>query len=241
MSKMFGTKNRIVKLLSKKAMNITEISETLGLSKATVSQHISELEGMSVVEQLDNSHFKKVKYYKLSGKGNTVMERGNDSRATLDKLIIPAVLAVLFVAILLHFSANTHNIGSSIPPINTNNTPNTSTHGIGVACPMITAFTNGNHANESVLSGIISEIALGNPCSIAYVNNGTIAGLNYTAHNGTVDVQELGYAYTINSTDIRNLEANLDKGYCSDQKALEFFGISYPKPSGVSCKANIYG
>ncbi len=49
MSKTFGTKNKIVKLLKEKPMTVTEISAVLGLSKATVSQHMSELENMSMV------------------------------------------------------------------------------------------------------------------------------------------------------------------------------------------------
>ncbi|MCL5679726.1 MAG: winged helix-turn-helix domain-containing protein [Candidatus Marsarchaeota archaeon] len=240
MSKTFGTKKRIVKLLSEKTMDITEISAVLGLSKATVSQHISELENMSMVEQIDNSHFKRVKYYRLSGKGSG-MQAQNRNGASLGKLIIPAIIAIILVGVLL-FSVNQQK-HTVIPNalVNTSNIHNTSTLGIGAACPMIIAFPNGSHANESTLNGIVKGIALGDVCDMAYVNpNGRIAGLNYTADNGTVYVPELRYSYTLNQTNIKNLETNLDNGYCSDQKALEFFGINYTKPSGVKCKANIY-
>ena len=238
MSKTFGTKNKIVKLLREKPMTVTEISAVLGLSKATVSQHMSELENMSMVEQVDNPHYKKVKFYKLSeAKANVVEQRSAGFR----KMIIPSVLAILLVGIILSAAvlqkpSNTTRIGPAI----TNNNSSARTLGVGYACPMIRAFTNGTHANESLLSSIVSEIALGSPCSLAYVNGNKVGNLNYTSSNGTVQVPALGYKYTINQTAIANLKNEVNNGDCYDTGALAFFGINYSKPAGVTCKANLY-
>ncbi|MEM0154654.1 MAG: winged helix-turn-helix domain-containing protein [Methanothrix sp.] len=238
MSKTFGTKNKIVKLLKEKPMTVTEISAVLGLSKATVSQHMAELENMSMIKQVDNQHFKKVKFYRLSdAKTNTVEQRSNSG---FRKMIIPSVLAILIVGIILGAGMlQKPNNQVRIGPDITNTTPGIGT-GTAAACPMIRAFVNGTHANESLLSSIVSGIASGSPCSLAYVSGNKIGNLNYTSSDGTVQVPELGYRYTINQTAIANLKAEVDGGECSSIDALAFFGINYTKPSGVACKANIY-
>ena len=239
MSKTFGTKNKIVKLLGEKPMTVTEISAVLGLSKATVSQHMAELENMSMVEQIDNPHFKKVKFYRLSDAKSRAVEQS--SSPGFRRMIIPAVLAVLVVGIILIAGAVQKPVNQThIVTRVTNASTGIGSLSSGYACPMIRAFTNGTHANESTLSGIVSEIALGSPCSLAYVSGNIVANLNYTSSNGTVLVPELGYRYTINQTAIANLKARINNGDCYDTGALAFFGISYQIPSGVTCKADIY-
>lgn len=240
MSKTFGTKNKIVKLLKEKPMTVTEISAVLGLSKATVSQHMAELENMSMIEQIDNPHYKKVKFYRLSdAKAGVVEQRPSTG---FRKMIIPSILAILVVGIIigaavLQKPANQIRIGPAI----TNNSSRVGSLGVGYACPMIRAFTNGTHANESLISSIVSEIASGSPCSLAYISGNTVGNLNYTSANGTVQVPELGYKYTINQTAIANLKTEVDNGDCYDTGALAFFGINYTKPAGVTCKDNLYG
>ncbi|MCL4372266.1 winged helix-turn-helix domain-containing protein [Candidatus Marsarchaeota archaeon] len=238
MSKTFGTKNRIIKLLKEKPMTITEISEVLGLSKATVSQHMSELESMSMIEQVDNSHFKKVKFYKLPNAGSHVIEQKNGG-ARFRGIVLPLILAIAVVAVLA--AAILQNSGTQVRILPAENvTPVASTAPIGEACPMIIAFTNGTHANESLLNSIVSGIASGSQCSLAYLSGNRIGNLNYTSSNGTVYVPELRYRYTINQTNIANLKAAVDEGFCGDLKALAFFGINYTEPAGLVCKASIY-
>ena len=64
MSKTLETKKRIMNLLKKRQMTISELSRELGLSSATVSQHMDELQQIGAIEKVDNEHFKKLKYYK---------------------------------------------------------------------------------------------------------------------------------------------------------------------------------
>lgn len=64
MTKTLETKKRILELLKKRAMTVSELSKELKLSGATVSQHLLEMQEMDAIEKIDNLHFKKLKYYK---------------------------------------------------------------------------------------------------------------------------------------------------------------------------------
>ncbi len=66
MGKTLETKKKILELLENRKMTITELSKELGLSKATVSQHIDELTRVHAVEKVDSEYFKKLKYYKTT-------------------------------------------------------------------------------------------------------------------------------------------------------------------------------
>lgn len=66
MSRTLETKKKILELLENKKMTITELSKELGLSKATVSQHIDELTRINAVEKVDTEYYKKLKYYKTT-------------------------------------------------------------------------------------------------------------------------------------------------------------------------------
>jgi DNA-binding transcriptional ArsR family regulator len=66
MCKTLQTKKAILKMLSDKPKTMTDISRELGLAPSTISQHITELKWVGAIEQVDNFHVKKWKYYKLS-------------------------------------------------------------------------------------------------------------------------------------------------------------------------------
>ncbi len=236
MSRTFGTKKRIMKLLGGRAMNITEISTKLGLSKATVSQHISELERMSLIEQISNEHYKKVKYYRLSGKSLEPITSAAEKNS-LHRFLIPSILVVVIAAAVIGFflfGQRPASTGPAIMPAGP---------GTASACPMMIAYINGTHPNYTALNSMVQGIAAGSPCSLAYVNTTLheIAALKYASQNGTVSVPFLNYTYSISANSTTALENGVNEGYCSDEKALVFFGINYPEPSGVSCKTQIYG
>ncbi|VVB77165.1 Bacterial regulatory protein, arsR family [uncultured archaeon] len=64
MSKTLETKRKILILLRKKEMTISELSGSLGLSAATISQHLDELRSTGAIERIENEHFRKLKYYR---------------------------------------------------------------------------------------------------------------------------------------------------------------------------------
>ncbi|MCL4404485.1 MAG: winged helix-turn-helix domain-containing protein [Candidatus Marsarchaeota archaeon] len=248
MSKTFGTKKRILNLLKNGNMNLTEISAALGLSKATVSQHLSELEGMSMIEPIDNSHYKKVKYYRLLQKAqapnqNEGVLRG--SRAA-SRVLIPIVVAIAAIIIISGIALNGNHAPikqitttiNSTAHANITTTPSLNTSGLtSEACP---AIIINKSENVSDMQNTVSEIALGDPCALAEVSNGQISGYSYSSSNGTVIIPAFNYTYTINQTAVNNLKQGLDSGYCTDAKAMQFFGINATVPSGVACKNRIF-
>ncbi|MDE1851718.1 MAG: DUF4382 domain-containing protein [Candidatus Micrarchaeota archaeon] len=66
MSKVWGTKKRILELLSKRKMTLTELSNSLKLSPSTVSQHIGELALKGAIERVESEFARKWKYYRLN-------------------------------------------------------------------------------------------------------------------------------------------------------------------------------
>ncbi len=71
MSKTWDTKKKILKLLSKENLNLTEISHMLGLAPSTVSKHIEELKRVGAITQVENPFIKKWKYYTATPNFNT--------------------------------------------------------------------------------------------------------------------------------------------------------------------------
>jgi DNA-binding transcriptional ArsR family regulator len=63
-SKILLTKKKILNLLNKNEMTLTQLSEELDLSIPTIKQHIDELKEIGAIEMVDNQHFKRLKYYK---------------------------------------------------------------------------------------------------------------------------------------------------------------------------------
>lgn len=109
MSKTLETKKRILNLLKKREMTITELSAALDLSTATISQHMDELRQVGAVEKIDNEHYKKLKYYKI-----------NEAIAApiLAKYAIVAVAIILLAGVLIYTYASPKG-STSLPAYNT--------------------------------------------------------------------------------------------------------------------------
>lgn len=60
---MGNTKSKMIRLLSKKNMTLSELSVTLGLATSTISKHLEELKETEATRRVENSHIKKWKYY----------------------------------------------------------------------------------------------------------------------------------------------------------------------------------
>ncbi|MEM0202313.1 MAG: winged helix-turn-helix domain-containing protein, partial [Candidatus Micrarchaeaceae archaeon] len=184
MTKNLQTKNKILELLKKRKMTVTEISEDLGISKSTASQHVSELTKMRLIEQEYNPHFKKVKYYKALGlSGNAINNGYNRMGKVVAGASIVALLGAILIAIaLIGFGAHYHNIANA-----TTNT--TSALGGALACPMLLVY---NNPNTSTIYSIVNDVASGYPCQMTYIDTNAssftqaLGGLKYISDNGTV-------------------------------------------------------
>lgn len=71
MSKTWDTKKKILKLLSKGNMTLSELSVALNLAPSTVSKHIEELKAVGAISMVDNPYIKKWKYYTATPGFNT--------------------------------------------------------------------------------------------------------------------------------------------------------------------------
>ena len=234
MGKTLETKNEILKLLKERKMTVTEISETLGLAKSTISQHISELVNTGVIDQEDNTHFKKMRYYRIVGKGAHTSEgNGVHNKYRIGISVIASIGAMFFIIAAIGFN-HTPISKTTIVSINYPNG--------GVACPILLIFRN---PNSTEVYSIIEGIANGDPCYMTYIAaNGSrftanMGSLSYTAHNGTLYVPSMNLIYHISGKQISNLESSVDNGYCYDEEALRFFNVSFTAPK-VRCKVAIF-
>ncbi len=100
MSAVAETKNRILERLRAGKKNVTQLSAELGLSKATVSQHMQELREMGLIEEEDNRFFRSVKYFRIK-EGIAESAQATASNAKYYKYIAAiAIIAVVSVVLL---------------------------------------------------------------------------------------------------------------------------------------------
>ena len=104
MSKTSETKNKILSLLAERDMRLVDICPKLNLRSATVIQHLKELETMNLIQKVNDSHFKNVKYYRLNREGapdtqknNSLIKEAESSRSRL--IFMPIVIILLLGAI----------------------------------------------------------------------------------------------------------------------------------------------
>jgi DNA-binding transcriptional ArsR family regulator len=188
MGKTFETKKKILDLLKKKKMTVTEISEELNLSHATVSQHISELQKSGAIEKIDNEHYKKMTYYKVSDNQNNF----------LVKYALGVIGILLVIGIVIYLSGiytNNSLLNKTTQISQTNHSTNLSTEnsnttlknttvniinatpvpisGSYVACPMLFYTSEGaveNHSNYTIngTQNIYKDFVLGKNTSTTF-------------------------------------------------------------------------
>lgn len=133
MSKTLETKKRILRILKIRQMTISGLSRELGLTEATISQHLGELGRMGAIERIENEHFRKLKYYR--------------ARETLNPAI--RYLAVIVVLLAAGSSVYLYVNGPSTQPAavrtfnNSGAAPSLAKGGLA-ACPMLFYQINGS-------------------------------------------------------------------------------------------------
>lgn len=117
MSRHGDTKDEIVRLISRGENTLSRISEALNLAPSTVSKHIHDLEAEGRIEQVNNDHVKKWKYYQVSG---TAREIDQYSRPMMNKstfvsrgIFIVAIIGIIAAALLYMHPANSTGIAGS--------------------------------------------------------------------------------------------------------------------------------
>lgn len=105
MSKHGSTKEKILRQISQGSDNLSEISEALDLAPSTVSKHIHDLESAGVIEQKDDSHVKKWKYYQLK---SGALARRAGRKMMMNKSVLATSLTLVVMAIIA-FAAYGYN------------------------------------------------------------------------------------------------------------------------------------
>lgn len=118
MTKMWRKKGEILKLIEKKPMTVSGISERLGLAVSTTSQHVAELKEIGAITEMDIGHAKKWRYYKLNPgfDAGEMIGQGND-RGIFSKRVVTAggaFAAVAIAAIVLIMLAHGQSGGSAL-------------------------------------------------------------------------------------------------------------------------------
>jgi DNA-binding transcriptional ArsR family regulator len=219
MGKTNETKKKIVKLLKKRDMTVTELGRELGLSTATIDQHMEELSGMGIVTKLENDHFKKLKYYRLADMKNN--NTGNPDMK-IAKYIIGVIVILGIAGIVSYYyigvkSSVLNNNINNIPTAKNNSSINNSSAGRtqNPGNLSTTAIINSSvntsaqeNSTPSILPGSFEACPL-----IDYNLNGTIVGYsNFTR-------------YRFNNTGIGNVSDYVMKRSISGNSTMGIFEI----------------
>jgi|GEM_PF-5885037 hypothetical protein len=106
MSKTSETKNKILELLKGGNKRLIDIYPVLGLSPATVSQHLKEMKELNLIAELDNSHFKNEKYYSINqGYAENNYVTNETAKKTFPKFGLGVIGIALVLVVLALFSS----------------------------------------------------------------------------------------------------------------------------------------
>ena len=183
-SKTLETKKKILNILKKRDMTISGLSEELGLSTATVSQHMDELQAMGAIEKVDNEHFKKLKYYKAREEASPIM-----LKYVLGAIAILAVASIIILSsrpMLSSPPAIVQTTANSYVSITTTaNQTNGTSNGVGItvpstegACPMLFYTINGSITGYNGISEYTVNATNGHRYSDYVIKNGSSANIS---------------------------------------------------------------
>ncbi len=234
MSKTMETKDKILKSLKVKKRTITELSEELGLSKSTVSQHLYELIDSGLIEEEPNDHFKKLKYFRLKDKESAKETAGMSIKLIGAAIFIIAIVSIFAIVLNGGFHISKNN-NSSILTNDTIVSPSFN-------CPMLPYYST---ANYSDVNNIVFNNAEGSWCFLTYINTKSEVinigkGVHYSSYNGTLYVPEFNYTYKMGPKQVLNVENAAKEGYCWAYKTIEMFNITY-SGNATNCKNLISG
>ncbi|MEM3208487.1 MAG: DUF4382 domain-containing protein [Candidatus Micrarchaeaceae archaeon] len=114
MSKYLETKNRILDLLEKKKMTLSDISSELNLAPSTVSQHLRELEEKGFISEVDNPYVRKWKYYQANKPAYGREVSYNTSKMDKRMLLGVAAAAAMIILGITFFIFSAQSVGPSI-------------------------------------------------------------------------------------------------------------------------------
>lgn len=107
-----GTRLQIIKLLSTRNHNLTELSARLKLSAPSIKQHIDVLLASDLIVQIESAH--KWKYYTLSRKGKRLVEPYSSQVLIVLSTSLVGILGIALIASsIFGFQTLTSSAGSA--------------------------------------------------------------------------------------------------------------------------------
>ncbi|MGC8479133.1 MAG: winged helix-turn-helix domain-containing protein [Candidatus Micrarchaeia archaeon] len=194
MGKTFETKKKILELLKKQKMSVSEISNKLNLSHATVSQHIAELCKTGAIEKIDNEYYKRVTYYKINTNNNLFIKY-------IGAAVVIIVIAIIAIMTYIFFATNNLGIKTIITTngiyttaiINTSNSTSTisnfavnnnfttitvRTSSSIMACPFLFYNLNGSITNANTYNTYLVNSSSGSVYREFLLNRNSVLNLN---------------------------------------------------------------
>ncbi len=187
MSKTGTTKNRILRLIGSGKKTLSEISAELRLAPSTVSQHLKELRIVGAIEEIENEHVKKWKYYRLNeqyapnyqiiGKAKDDVEKEEINHNMINNRLIYYIIGGIAIVALGYFAL------TSFGPAQTAHTYTYS----GTATNVPLRLTDPPHVPSGTSSLIVTYSSLG---VRAVATNGSSSWI-YSNAMGSVDLMSL--------------------------------------------------
>ena len=170
---------------------LSDISKELDLAPSTISQHLQELKEIDAVEEVQNEHIKKWKYYKLNpnfdyskfGINNEIANRIYDK---VPNRVFFYAIGVVLVAVLTYFlvaSGNSNVQKSSLVQVSLTDPPIVpiGTQALYINYSSVSINAVGNGASEWIQSNASGQVDLMSLINVSQV----IAGIEVT-HNFTI-------------------------------------------------------
>lgn len=209
MSKTWDTKKKIIKLLSKNHMTVTEISSTLNLAPSTVSKHVEELNRIGAIRLIENEHIKKWKYYTVNPEfnSNNFVRGYPPMTVKVAQLAIAAVIVIAGLFILLSLSGK-HQSQYQYVSFQLTDPPQvpSGTNALVVTYSSLAAHVSGQGNNTGAW---ISSNSTGSVDLLTLVNSSLVIGeikvpentsinmINFTVSNAMIEINNTYYNVTV--------------------------------------------
>ncbi|MDE1828199.1 MAG: ArsR family transcriptional regulator [Candidatus Micrarchaeota archaeon] len=236
MGKTGSTKNAILGMIAKRERTLSEISEELGLSPSTVSQHLHELEADGAIREIENTHIRKWKYYGLP-EGAITASKGKNMTNNRTLLYYGGGIVVIAAIALLVLSAQ-GTAGGSLQgylhvPISLTDPPHVP---VGTTALMINYSSVEAHLSGSAnSSGWISSNASGRINLLSLLNvsqtignvsiprNSVINMVRFEIRSASIVINGTDYNVTVPSSQIT---AHIDSQEALNGSAAILLGLS---------------
>lgn len=190
MTKTWETKNKILKFMRSGKKMPSEICDEFGLSPATVTQHLQELEAMGAIRKVDNPFVKKWKYFepnpefniKIIGNGGSMTKTKTPYIIALVAMLV-AIGAIAFVATQLMNSAGVAQVTVPVRLTDPPTVPN-GTQALLISYSSVAVHFNGG----SNATGWISAAGNGSINLLSLINESEVIGSVTIPKNSIVDM-----------------------------------------------------